>query len=156
MKIIDRYFTDVLLLESDRSTSQEGLQLTWSDQALAELGVDFTFLQDNHSRSKKMCSEGCITKFSIRRESRLECLQGLLSMLWWIYANRQGQLGSLHYLKFLPTRDCWPGFHLVSPMDFMYQATMPMCCTASLIIALQNLNVPCFGQILRYILIGLS
>lgn len=33
MRIIDRYLTDVLLLESDRSTSQEGLQLTSSDHA---------------------------------------------------------------------------------------------------------------------------
>jgi hypothetical protein len=45
---------------------------------------------------------------------------------------------------------------LASPIDFMYPATMPMCCKASLIIALQNLNVPCVGLILRYILIGLS
>ena len=69
MKIIDRYLTDVLLLESDRSTSPEGLQRTWPDHALAALGVDTKFVQDNHSRSKKMCSEGYITKFGIRRES---------------------------------------------------------------------------------------
>jgi dTDP-4-dehydrorhamnose 3,5-epimerase len=58
MKIIDRYLTDVLLLESDRSTSQEGLQLTWSDQALAALGVDVKFVQDNHSFSEKNVSRG--------------------------------------------------------------------------------------------------
>jgi hypothetical protein len=69
MKIIDHYLTDALLLESDRSTSQEGMQPTWSDRALAALGVDVRFVQDNHSRSEKMCSGDCITKFSIRRES---------------------------------------------------------------------------------------
>ena len=58
MKIIDRYLTDVLLLESDRSTSQEGLQLTWSGHALAALGVDVKFVQDNHSRSEKNVLRG--------------------------------------------------------------------------------------------------
>ena len=58
MRIIDRYLSDVLLLEPDQLLLEEGLQRSWSQKDFAALGLDVSFVQDNHSRSEKNVLRG--------------------------------------------------------------------------------------------------
>ena len=52
MKVIDTAIPDVKILEPRVFGDERGFFLeTWNSRTFAELGLDLTFVQDNHSRS---------------------------------------------------------------------------------------------------------
>lgn len=54
MKVIDTPFAEVKLIEPQVFGDERGFFLeSWNRQAFADAGLDFDFVQDNHSRSSK-------------------------------------------------------------------------------------------------------
>ena len=54
MKVIDSALPEVKIIEPDVFGDDRGFFLeSWNAKAFAEAGLDFTFVQDNHSRSAK-------------------------------------------------------------------------------------------------------
>jgi dTDP-4-dehydrorhamnose 3,5-epimerase len=54
MKVIDTTIPDVKIIEPKVFGDGRGFFMeTWNSQAFADLGLDITFVQDNHSRSRQ-------------------------------------------------------------------------------------------------------